>query len=227
MNANDKVANLLEKKETLGKKRDELILQVMEVDRKIEDICSEIIDFQVADLEVGKTITFGEHEGEPIEWIAIDQKEGATLLLSKGIVSYQPFEMNWEYNINPCLEWKNCEIRKWLNNEFIYDAFSDAERKFVQVTEVQNYTLWDPVGAIETRESTHDYLFLLSIEEMEDWYDDERTKDPLEEEWYLRTPILFDGEEYVSFACDKSASYNMGDEYLRVGVRPAFWLKNK
>ena len=48
MNANDKVANLLEKKETLGKKRDELILQVMEVDRKIEDICSEIIDFQVA-----------------------------------------------------------------------------------------------------------------------------------------------------------------------------------
>ncbi len=226
MSVNDKIMNLHEKKMSLDKKRDELILQVEEVDREIEHLSSEITALQISNFKVGETVTFGEYRDEPLEWIVIDQKEGAVLLLNKDIVSYHPFNMNWEYNINPHLGWRNCEIREWLNNDFIYDAFSDVEKKFIQVTEVQNYTLWDPVGARETCESTYDYLFLLSIDEMEDWHDNEGTEDPLEEEWSLRTPILFEGEEYASFVTENGASYNLGEPFP-IGVRPAFWLRNK
>jgi len=116
--------------------------------------------------EIGSIVTYGcyEQDGdtkngkEPIEWIVMEQDGNKVLLLSRyGLASS---------NYGSTHEWKSSKIRSWLNDSFLNNAFTDAERAGILDTEVdnssdQNYSGYTVGGS----ENTTDKLFLLSYAE--------------------------------------------------------------
>lgn len=80
--------------------------------------------------KVGEFVTFGHCEqglrGEelPIVWEIIDKKENELVLLSKDILFSKPF-----HNENEEVEWKDSDLRAWLNQFFYKNAFSESEKE--------------------------------------------------------------------------------------------------
>lgn len=117
---------------------------------------------------VGSTVTFGNYEQAPIEWIVLDRQEDRALLLSKYALDAKPFHEVEDRNVT----WAECTLRAWLNGDFYNSAFSDEERaRIVQVT-----------NATANAPDTQDCVFLLSLDELNAYFPDEasRTADATE-----------------------------------------------
>ena len=124
---------------------------------------------------VGETVFFGHYEQdndlsngkEPIEWIVLDVQDGKSLLLSKYVLDAQPYDYSASTNV-----WKDCTLRKWLNNEFVKEAFPDTLRKILVLSEIDNgkgqdYSFWSSGGS----ENTFDTVFVFSYAECMYYYD--------------------------------------------------------
>ena len=120
----------------------------------------------------GEVITFGAYEQdgnydngpEPIEWIVLDIQEGGMLLLSKYGLASKPFCDTDKTNV-----WGESSLRKWLNEDFLYQAFSADEQAEILITEVDNaaaqgFPAWGPKDEVNTM----DKIFLLSYREVYD-----------------------------------------------------------
>jgi hypothetical protein len=114
-----------------------------------------------------KTIKFGNYwqtddkNKEAIEWEVLAKENGKALLISKYALDCKP------YHENSCsITWENCTLRKWLNSEFINNAFSEEE--IAEIVLTRNETK----GSIQTE----DKVFLLSIEEANKYLTQEERK---------------------------------------------------
>ena len=61
------------------------------------------------------------------------------------------------------ITWENCSLRKWLNSEFIDEAFSDEERSKILDTKVTADR--DTFYSGDPGNDTIDKVFLLSVKE--------------------------------------------------------------
>ena len=204
---------------------------------------------------VGSIVTFGQYEQdnntgngpEEIEWIVLDVQDGKSLLLSRYGLDAKPY--NTEYMIN--INWEECSLRAWLNNDFLKGAFTPTEQSAILLTAVDNsksqgYSDWSTNGG----NNTQDHLFLLSYAEANKylgvtygdsnntrsrvaptayakaqgaWTSDNKTADgETAGGWWLRSPgFLRNSAASVGRAGSLSCSS------VRSGlvvVRPAFWL---
>ena len=66
----------------------------------------------------------------PIKWQVLDKVNGEVILLSEQILDIQDYD-----NENTSVAWENCSLRKWLNNDFINEAFSEYERTQIILNE--------------------------------------------------------------------------------------------
>ena len=120
-------------------------------------------------INVGSRLQFGNYPFEtdgtekPIEWIVLAKDGGKTLLLSRYLLDRVPYNDKSE-NVS----WENCFIRKWLNEEFISKAFNDEENGRIQISNVQNNP--NPDYSTPGGNATSDKVFLLSIEECEKYF---------------------------------------------------------
>ncbi len=97
---------------------------------------------------------------EPIKWRVLENNNGDYKLLSSVALDLQDFD---EESNN----YKNSEIRKWLNNDFYNKAFNNQEKEFIKITLVDN-------RLISTRdkkneyicENTKDNVYLLSVHDV-------------------------------------------------------------
>ena len=120
---------------------------------------------------VGGYVTFGSYEQdnnidngrEPIEWLVLDYDEvkHRVLLLSRYGLDAKPYNTDYAD-----VTWEKCTLRKWLNDEFVNNAFNTAEQSAIQITEVDNsgshgYGIWNTDGG----NNTQDKIFLLSYAE--------------------------------------------------------------
>ena len=114
-----------------------------------------------ANAKVGDTIKFGKYEQdnnksngkEDIEWIVINKAEDGSFiaLISKYALDCKPFNSKGGNT-----SWKDCSLRKWLNDTFCNSAFSSAEKeRLLPVT-----TEYNDSGIVAS-----DKVFLLSIDE--------------------------------------------------------------
>lgn len=85
-------------------------------------------------VRVGDTVRFGKYyinttitKGD-IEWTVLDKNADGVLLISKYILEKKPF-YDKEFYAKP--EWSKSYLRKWLNSEFILEAFSEEEAKLI------------------------------------------------------------------------------------------------
>ena len=192
----------------------------------------------------GDTVSFGKYEQdydtsngkEDIKWLVLDKKDDAVLVISKHVLEDKSFGRNDD-------TWETCSLRKWLNGDFINDAFSPEEQSKLQITNVSADK--NPKFDVDSGNATMDNIFLLSAPEAEKYFaSDEARKADLYSSvsnmyrydgWWLRTPgaaLGADGKTYQRFGSMYvgsigaiSLSGNSGG--ATNGVRPAMWISLK
>ena len=72
-------------------------------------------------------------KAEAIEWIIIEKKHNAAILLSKNIIDLQAYNKRKEK-----ITWETCTLRKWLNNDFYNKAFNAEEQQSIIEVNLKN-----------------------------------------------------------------------------------------
>ena len=120
-------------------------------------------------MKKGDIIKFGNYPQDsngsisPIEWLVLDVKENESLLISRYGLDCIKYHNSWA-NIT----WEDCDLRKWLNNDFIKSAFSEEEAKKIKVSELKNED--NPEYRTRGGNNTKDRIFCLSINEAEHYF---------------------------------------------------------
>ncbi len=179
----------------------------------------------------GMTVRFGTYEQdndlengkEPIEWIVLDYREGKYLLLADYILEGKPIHDAYGAGAR---SWQACSLRRWLNEVFYSEAFSDRERAHIALTELDDT-------------QTRDHVFLLSYQELlaytfEADYTVGRSTayakanglevnngdeiDPEFSWWWLRT------SRNAAIAYDRYSQTSVSGNGSVYGVRPVIWV---
>jgi len=97
------------------------------------------ISMEPSELKAGQIITFGTYfknsggKTEPLEWRILETDGRTALLITEDAVDCKQY--HHEYT---AVSWNDCDLRKWCNNDFLMEAFSETERKSVVTTINQN-----------------------------------------------------------------------------------------
>ncbi len=126
-------------------------------------------------IEVGQTIEFGswpvEENGEKqhIEWRVLEKTEKSVLLITKHAI-----ECHIYHEECTDITWEKCDLRKWLNNDFFNEAFSQDEKELIQTMNIKtpDNTEYKTKGGVDTE----DQVFLLSIPEAEQYFHDDKDR---------------------------------------------------
>lgn len=112
---------------------------------------------------------------QPIKWIVLEANENEALLISLYGLDCKEYDNLKDPND---ITWENCDLRKWLNDDFLKYAFSEEEIKRIKFSELKNddNTECDTKGGNDTT----DRIFCLSINEVEQYFssDDARKCKP-------------------------------------------------
>ena len=115
----------------------------------------------------GKIIVFGRYpqaspnaaEKEPIEWIVLDHQGGRLLCISRYLLDCRPYHQTPQM-----VTWATCDLRKWLNGEFLRAAFPPEEQERILTTHLVNHKKYPQYD-------TEDKLFLLDPDEAVDYFE--------------------------------------------------------
>ena len=128
---------------------------------------------------VGEYVVFGRYpqteegnDNTPIEWLVLDYDEEnqRVLLLSRyglDAMAYHRLELD--------ITWEKCDLRKWLNNDFVDTAFTGEERNAILTTKVDNGSQQN-FGKHNGSFDTEDQVFLLSYLEANRYFGVDRLK---------------------------------------------------
>lgn len=112
---------------------------------------------------------------EPISWdlLSVDESSGPLLLSSKVIDSQEYYHSTLERTINEQIvysnNYKESNIRAWLNNSFLNTAFTTSEQSLIKTTTVDNSAnSTDSHSNQYATTNTNDKLFLPSYREVID-----------------------------------------------------------
>ena len=204
--------------------------------------------------KIGSSVFYGSYEqdnvssngSEPIEWIVLDIKNNAALLLSKYVLDVQPYNTE-----DTDVSWETCSLRAWLNNDF-FNSFTLDEQTAILTTDIDNSPYQAKYQEEETMvggvvykrnfgDNTKDKIFALSYTELMKYLNnlDERacyateysinrgvgTTPAKRAAWWLRSPGGWisgypNTATYVMAGYDGSITVNCAD----CGVRPAIWV---
>ncbi|WP_031551712.1 DUF6273 domain-containing protein [Oribacterium sp. FC2011] len=213
--------------------------------------------FGQTDIKPGAKVIFGRYkqgreDNMPIQWRVLNEDDGL-LMITDMALEAGPLDYNTWNSKTEAVTWENCHLRKYLNNDFLKSAFSAEELPYIRkktVTAHQN----PKEGSRSAGKDTEDYVFLLSVEEAElyfnsdedricvptEWakvnweaYEDFKTKGS---RWWLRTPsgIASNDVAYVDEHGSinyngRSAFYDQKGKSVGFGganysIRPAVWI---
>ena len=207
-----------------------------------------LFEISLTNVSIGNSISLGNYqqsvqgEKEEIRWKVIDIKDDKALLLSEKILFGQPYN-----ETNADVTWEQCTLRKYLNNEFIKEAFNETESALIQESQIVNMD--NNSDETDGGNDTLDKVFCLSSYEVNTYFagDSERicecTQYALSQvagngragSWWLRSPgrkqnyaatVTTSGETRipVSLGYGKIGDVVSDDS---IGVRPAMWIKVK
>ncbi|MDR0220034.1 MAG: CAP domain-containing protein [Lachnospiraceae bacterium] len=149
------------------------------------------------------------------EWRVLEVREGKALLLSEYVLGHREYSGEREG-----ATWETCDLRAYLNDKF-YKFFSESEQAQIVKTRVSNKdNQW--YGAPGGND-TDDYIFLLSIEEVVQYFGDSGQLTPRASEgWGISDEF---NEARVAFCLDTCTN---DDEHYDSGYGPApsWWLRS-
>ena len=162
-------------------------------------------------------IKFGNFEGNPLEWRVLDKTDESMLLITKKPLMRKCYHDKEDYT-----SWKDCTLRKWLNDEFFSTSFSDEERSRILVSKLHNESnegKWTSPGGIVVNcmgkggEDTSDRIFLLSLSEFRKYYGEKC--DDATVWWWLRTPGR---RTYRAVTVSHTGELYIGGDYVDSGI---------
>ena len=175
---------------------------------------------------IGDIVKFGNYpqtsngDIQPIEWQILSIENNKMLVISRYGLDAKPFDQSWN-------NWSNSEIRNWLNGEFYNKAFTDQEKKSINLSNLSD------VG-------TTDNVFLLSYDEAEKYFANNELRkckateyavkngvyvsDNGYSSWRLRSPDLYSDDDVydVDYDGDFGSHYYVYSSNLV--TRPALWI---
>lgn len=110
-------------------------------------------------------------KAEPIHWIILDRQDDRMLLLSDKVLDTRVYHHEYA-NKDGAIQhttWKDCDIRRWLNTDFVEQAFTERDREALIRTTLDNPD--NPVLGTRGGESTIDQVFLLSMADVLKYFD--------------------------------------------------------
>ena len=126
-------------------------------------------------VKVGKYVKFGSYPKkngsarEPIEWLVLEVNGDEAFLVSRYGLDCKQY-----HHESVDTTWEQCDLRRWLNNDFLKTAFTAEEQQRIRTSEVVNddNPQYDTPGGNNTR----DRVFCLSLAEAKQYFknDDER-----------------------------------------------------
>lgn len=170
---------------------------------------------KLGSLKKYEIVEFGTYNGKPIKWIVLDKNDGKALLLSKDILENKKFNEK-----SKRVTWKNCTLRKWLNESFYNASFTEREKELICETELE--TDYSSFFASEVV----DYVFILSSKEylmsgVEYWLKEQDSSSY----WWLRGWNPDSPTDYSNYVGYGGSVFSEGGEVSReYGVRPAIWI---
>lgn len=134
-------------------------------------------EVQLKCIREARYITFGSYpqsggsraEREPIEWLILEGDGKTAFVLSKYALDCQPFN-----SVKAATNWRECDLRRWLNKDFFYKAFNDAERKRILDSEIE--TADNETFNMKGCGKTVDKIFCLSLREAHLYFGDDTRK---------------------------------------------------
>lgn len=117
--------------------------------------------------QVGDIIYFGNYEQdnktangkEEIEWHVLEKNTDGNML----VVSRYALDCRHYHNSPEQVTWETCDLRQWLNSDFIATAFTNAQKKSIKTVTLENRDNSD--YNTDGGNDTKDKIFLLSIDE--------------------------------------------------------------
>lgn len=184
---------------------------------------------------IGDTVTFGSYGGNPIEWIVLDKTDSKVMLFAKyNFMEERAYNTGQNY-----VPWETSDLRLWLNNEFLNEAFSESEILAIADTNVKNF---EETGGYMN--DTVDKVYILSNADFKKYRDILDEYDAVYEvEWweepYVRNGIgtniwLRDSYDYgpdMGIYNSFINHYGEGDSRAitqdnSMNIRPAIWLES-
>ena len=178
---------------------------------------------------------------EPIEWDVLKFENGYAMLISNYVINTQVYSTD-DTNKN---NYELSRIRTWLNDTFYSEAFSAAEKVFIQETNVDNSAATtDSTPNPYACNDTLDKVYLLSYQEAnEEFYHSDAERQAIASDyarcegvycatssalayccWMLRSPINNDAAK-ISYV-DYDGNFNWHYYYSSlIGIRPVIWVK--
>jgi hypothetical protein len=170
----------------------------------------------LANPSVGDTVYFGD-----AYWRVLEVQDGQALLISQDILEQRAYN-----DEDTAVSWETCTLRAYLNGEFLNSHFSTEEQGRIALTEVINND--NPEYGTDGGADTQDKLFLLSIEEAEQYFssDNDRiaTYQGADSWWWLRSPGGGAGRAVGVSGDGGAGAIGAGVDGDSHGLRPALWL---
>jgi len=194
---------------------------------------------KVKSVNVGDVYKLGSYEQdnnksngqEDIEWLVLAKDGTKILVISKYALDC------WRYNISKTyVTWETCDLREWLNNDFINAAFSADEKAMIPTVTVSADK--NPDYITNPGNATQDQVFLLSITEVNKYFSSLSASQCKPTDyavangarrndyggWWLRSPGEFwDCAAIVNYGgyVYERGNFVHCDQYA---VRPALWI---
>lgn len=183
----DKINEINEKERTLDHKQRtsyenciNFIINTIKERKKVKDELSDKISQIYSDaglmyINYSNECLFGHygHEDnvEPIRWIILetDSENHKCLLLSKYAIDTHVYSDTAEAHCGH--SWHDSTLRRWLNNDFYNNAFSEEEKKRIVTSQIEDtceegLCIWDKDHKATSLGNIKDKVFLLSINEV-------------------------------------------------------------
>ena len=188
--------------------------------REIDEQGAEALTDKVVEVTappVGSTVSFGTAAGVTLNWTVLERRGSTVLLSAQASVDTRPFT---ETRIG--VSWGYSTLRSWLNREFLSESFTAEEQaRIVQVAVENPANPYD--AASKNRSATEDRVFLLSVQEIEQYYPAENSR-AIGMVYWTRSSAR--RSDTAAMCVTESGAFSTEDVRDKAcGVRPALWMK--
>ncbi len=141
---------------------------------------------------VGESFKFGRYpqgangEVEPITWRVLQREKDYLLVIAEQGLECKP------YHEMRKITWEACTLRRWLNSEFMSQAFNEQERECILKTSIVNN-----VGP-----NTDDYVFLLSVDEVASLFANKDERCAKQTEYAVNNIVYTSRSEGAKYECN-------------------------